>query len=275
VFLNAGRFFALPLRSSVFLSRSREDIGSDSDTVSDVTDISGEQLYRIRRAVDLRYGYEIGRNRTTGTLPDGSLFDLTVRVARLTTSALVDRRSDPFDPGRGWFTSANVELSRPGLGSELSFLRSFLQLYQFAPLRGGLVLASAARVGLARTYRDEDLIPSEKFFAGGATSVRGYREDDLGARSIFGDAEGGSALFIGNSEVRFPIYRWIRGVGFLDLGDVYPTASDFLSSVQVATGGGIRLDTPVGLLRFDLGVPVNPRPIDPKWRFHFGLGHAF
>jgi outer membrane translocation and assembly module TamA len=35
------------------------------------------------------------------------------------------------------------------------------------------------------------------------------------------------------------------------------------------------VDTPVGLLRFDLGIPVNPRPIDPKWRFHFGLGHAF
>ena len=202
-------------------------------------------------------------------------FDLTVRVARLTTSALVDRRNDPFDPARGWFSSANMELSRPGLGSELSFLRSYLQLYQFAPLRGGLVLASAVRVGLARTFRDEDLIQSERFYAGGATSVRGYREDDLGARSIFGDAEGGSALFVANSEVRFPIYRWIRGVGFVDLGDVYPTVGDLLTSVQVSTGGGMRLNTPVGLLRFDLGLPVNPRPIDPKWRFHFGLGHAF
>ena len=227
-------------------------------------------MYRLRRFLDLRYGYGLGRNRTSS-----SLFDLTVRVARLTTSALVDRRNDPFDPVRGWFSSANMELSRPGIGSELSFLKSYLQLYQFAPLRGGVVLASAARVGLARTFRDEDLIPSEQFFAGGATSVRGYREDDLGPRSIFGDAEGGAALFVANSEVRFPIYRWIRGVGFVDLGDIYPTVGDLLTSVQVSTGGGIRLDTPVGLLRFDLGVPVNPRPIDPTWRFHFGLGHAF
>ena len=271
-FLSANRFFALPLRSTVFLSRSREDIGSDplSQGISDVTEISAEQMYRVRRFLDLRYGYELGRNRTTS-----SLLDLTVRIARLTTSALVDRRNDPFDPVRGWFSSANMELSRPGLGSELSFLKSYLQVYQFAPLRRGVVLASAARVGLARTFRDEDLIPSEQFFAGGATTVRGYREDDLGPRSIFGDAEGGAALFVANSEVRFPIYRWIRGVGFVDLGDIYPTVGDLLTSVQVSTGGGIRLNTPVGLLRFDLGVPVNPRPIDPKWRFHFGLGHAF
>jgi outer membrane protein assembly factor BamA len=272
VFLGANRFFALPLRSTVFLSRSREDIGSDplSQGVSNVTEISAEQMYRVRGLLDIRYGYGLGRNRTTG-----SLFDLSVRVARLTTSALVDRRNDPFDPAGGWFSSANFELSRPGLGSDISFLKSYLQLYQFAPLRGGVVLASAARVGLARTFRDEDLIPSEQFFAGGATSVRGYREDDLGPRSIFGDAEGGSALFVANSEVRFRIYRWIKGVGFVDLGDIYPTVSDLLASVQVSTGGGLRLDTPVGLIRFDLGVPVNPRPADPKWRFHFGLGHAF
>ena len=79
-------------------------------------------MYRVRRFLDLRYGYELGRNRTTS-----SLLDLTVRIARLTTSALVDRRNDPFDPVRGWFSSANMELSRPGLGSELSFLKSYLQ----------------------------------------------------------------------------------------------------------------------------------------------------
>ena len=69
VFLGANRFFALPLRSTVFLSRSREDIGSDPNfqAVSNITEISAEQTYRLRRFLDLRYGYEIGRNRTTGS----------------------------------------------------------------------------------------------------------------------------------------------------------------------------------------------------------------
>ncbi len=187
-------------------------------------------------------------------------------VARLTTSGLVDRRDDPFDPTRGWFTSAGLELSRPGLGSDLSFLKSYLQYFQFVPIRDDVVLASAVRVGLARTFRDEDLIPSERFFGGGATSVRGYRQDDLGPRSIFGDASGGRALFIGNGELRFPIHRWLRGVGFVDLGNVYETVGDItLTNLQVGTGAGIRLDTPIGLLRLDVAVPANPRPFDPKW----------
>jgi outer membrane protein assembly factor BamA len=275
-YLGANRFFGLPLRSNVFLSRSRQDIGSDGtvQTISDVTEISAEQIYRLRRFIDLRYGYGLGRNRTTIEDPI-SPFDLTVKVARLTTSGLVDRRNDPFDPVRGWFSSANLEVSRPVLGSELNFLRSYLQLYNFTPVRSGLVVASAVRVGMARTFQGETLIPSERFFAGGATSVRGYSENDLGARSIFGDAEGGQALFIANGELRFPIYRWVRGVGFVDFGDVYPTVGDLLRSLQVGTGAGIRLNTPIGLFRLDVGVPVNRRSFDEKWTVHFGLGHAF
>ena len=141
VFLGANRFFALPLRSNVFLSRSREDIGSDPcpDRLGHHGNQRGTDVPPSpfpRSALRLRARPEPHDQR--------SLFDLTVRVARLTTSALVDRRNDPFDPARGWFSSANMELSRPGLGSELSFLHSYLQLYQFAPLRGGVVLASAA-----------------------------------------------------------------------------------------------------------------------------------
>jgi outer membrane protein assembly factor BamA len=53
-------------------------------------------------------------------------------------------------------------------------------------------------------------------------------------RGSFGDASGGRALFIGNGELRFPIHRWLRGVGFVDLGNVYPTAGDItLSNLQV------------------------------------------
>jgi outer membrane translocation and assembly module TamA len=43
----------------------------------------------------------------------------------------------------------------------------------------------------------------------------------------------------------------------------------------VGTGAGIRLNTPIGLFRFDVGVPVNRRSFDETWTVHFGLGHAF
>ena len=69
--------------------------------------------------------------------------------------------------------------SRPGLGSDISFLKGFLQYYQFVPIG-----QPCARLGRARrhclNFEGEELVPNERFFGGGATRVRGYREDDLG-----------------------------------------------------------------------------------------------
>jgi len=167
-------------------------------------------------------------------------------------------------------------LSTPGIGSDLKFMKDFTQYSQFFALGRGWVAASAARLGLARTFAGEVLIPSERFFAGGANTVRGYREESLGAESVLGGAEGGSAMLVMNGELRFPIYRRLRGVGFVDAGNVYPSVRDIsLGALQFGVGAGARLDTPFGLIRFDLRVPANGRSIDPRWRFHVGFGHAF
>jgi outer membrane translocation and assembly module TamA len=62
----------------------------------------------------------------------------------------------------------------------------------------------------------------------------------------------------------------------VDIGNVYPKISDIsVTDVQVGLGGGARFATPFGLIRFDLGIPANPRSFDPRWRVHVGLGHAF
>jgi outer membrane protein assembly complex protein YaeT len=276
--LGASRLFGLPIRSRLFVEREREQLNPDGAVpiTSDITGLTAEQSYRVRRAVELRYGYGIERNHTFIEAEGSDAFDLTVRIARFTTSGLVERRDDAFNPGRGWFAASTLELSSPGLGSDLRFLKDFTQYSHFVPLGRGIVVASAARLGLARTFEGEVLIPSERFFAGGANTVRGYREDDLGARSVFDDAEGGSALLVLNGELRFPVYRWLNGVGFVDLGNVYPSASDVsLDDLQIGVGAGARFDTPFGLIRFDVGVPANRRPFDPRWRIHFGLGHAF
>jgi outer membrane protein insertion porin family len=235
-----------------------------------------EQGYRITPSIDLRYGYGFEKNHTFIRSDDPDAFDVTVNIARFTTGGLADRRDDAFNPSRGWFAASTLELSKPGIGSDLKFLKNFAQYSHFVPVGRRLVVASGARLGLARTFDDEVLIPSERFYAGGANSVRGYREDALGAESVLGGPEGGSALLVLNGELRFPVYRWLRGVGFLDAGNVYPAVRDIsLADLQVGIGAGARIDTPFGLIRLDLGVPANPRSIDRRWRFHFGFGHAF
>jgi outer membrane protein insertion porin family len=136
------------------------------------------------------------------------------------------------------------------------------------------VLASGARVGAARGF-GQDLIPSEKFFAGGGTTVRGFAEDGLGRQDSLG-AVGGNAMVIVNQEVRFPVYRWLRGVGFFDAGNVFASATDLsLTALEAGAGVGLRIDSPFALLRVDYGVPLSRRQEQPKGRWYFGIGHTF
>ena len=197
--LGANRFFGLPLRSNLFLSAGerRGRLGGGSRHRRVRCD-GGE-----RRAA--HFGCAGSSSCATVTASSGTTpsfgatrptdpFDLTVKVARFTSSGLVDRRERSVQSGaragsprrrgscrcRGW---------APICGSSRTSRQSWRLRRRWSRT---MVLASAARLGLARNFKGEVLIPSERFFAGGATSVRGYREDDLGARSVFDDAEGGS-----------------------------------------------------------------------------------
>ena len=162
------------------------------------------------------------------------------------------------------------------LGSDLRFVESAAAAVLLPALGShGIVLASAARLGLAKGFGQE-LIPSERFFAGGGTSVRGYGEDSLSPRDFFGDPEGGDALLVFNEEVRFPLFWWLRGVGFFDAGRAFPKVSDVsLADLRSSVGLGLRVYTPFALLRFDVGAPLARRPGEQRTRWFFSIGQAF
>jgi outer membrane protein assembly factor BamA len=145
-------------------------------------------------------------------------------------------------------------------------------VYHYRPF-GPLLFASAARFG------GSFLSPlgfSERFYLGGADTVRGYPESLLGPRNIVGFATGGNAMVILNQEVRVPIYRWIRGVAFVDAGNVFASNGDIrLQGLDVGYGAGLRLHTPFSILRVDLGLPTTPVSGRRTARWYFGLGHIF
>jgi outer membrane translocation and assembly module TamA len=87
-----------------------------------------------------------------------------------------------------------------------------------------------------------------------------------------------------STEARFGIRGKLSGVAFIDGGNVWRDAWDVrLSDLRWAAGPGIRYDTPIGPVRFDLGVQLNPidglviegNPERRKWRVHFSIGQAF
>ena len=90
---------------------------------------------------------------------------------------------------------------------------------------------------------------------------------------------GGDRLLILNQEVRFPMYRFsnsfaANGVVFVDAGNIFAKGQDW-NGLKTGYGFGLRLDTPVGLLRGDLGFPSNRSTASRSTRWYFGFGHIF
>ena len=99
--------------------------------------------------------------------------------------------------------------------------------------------------------------PTERYFAGGSTTLRGFSFDDA-------VPEGGYAMTIGNFEYRTPLgIIPIKGLGaalFYDTGNVFPTLSDIhLSQFTHTAGFGLRYQTPLGPVRIDVGINLNPK----------------
>jgi translocation and assembly module TamA len=83
-------------------------------------------------------------------------------------------------------------------------------------------------------------------------------------------------LLVFNEEVRVPLTRRLGVVGFVDAGNTFTGLDTVnLSGLKLGIGSGVRFDTPVAVLRFDVGVPL-PRPVDsPRARWYVSVGQAF
>ena len=279
-FISLPKFFGLPVTTSLFLTASREDFASEGTTpfVEDRSDITAEQRFRPVRNMAVSYGYSFTRAHVfqTGASPPGvPRLDFAADIARLTGAYAWDTRDDPSNAQRGWFHSSGLEYGPEALGSSLRFVRYLAQQYFFRPVGDNIVSASAFRLGAGRGF-GQDLIPSEKFYAGGGTSVRGFAEDSLGELDFFGGPRGGNGLLLLNQEVRFPLYRWVRGVGFVDAGNVFSRAGDLsFSNLEAGAGFGLRIYSPFALIRIDYGMPLTSRERQSAGRWYFAIGQAF
>jgi outer membrane protein assembly factor BamA len=268
------------LTSSLFLERSREQIGASTvrPSITDMSTFSAEQRFRPWRKLQMSYSYSFERNHTfdkNANPGDQIPFDLTVNIARLTTSALLDTRNDLFDATKGMFLTSTFEYGARALGSDLTFVKYFFQQNYYRALGRGVVFATSGRLGLGAGF-GQDLILSEKFFAGGGNSVRGFKQDGLGPVDVLGDPAGGNALLVFNEELRFPIVWRFHGVGFFDAGNVFPTIGDLgFGSLRAGTGVGLRVVTPFAILRVDLGTPIGPRPGEGRVQWFFSIGQSF
>jgi outer membrane translocation and assembly module TamA len=198
-------------------------------------------------------------------------------------------------------------------GQGLNFLRLLLRNSTYHRAGREMVLARSVTFGILRSFDEGDPLKDvplpERFFAGGASSHRGFPDNQAGPRDLTtGFPVGGKAVLIHSTELRFPLLGDnVGGVLFHDAGNVYSSLNklsfrfsqrdltDFDYAVQ-AVGIGFRYRTPVGPVRLDLAFGVNtPRFMGFKgtreellfgggvfteqrinrFQFHFSLGQAF
>lgn len=269
-YLTFPTFFGRAVQTNVFGSRSRQDRFLDDSPDPTFQQrrelVSIEQRIRRTRMFEVAYGYRLTNEVLDAFDPDDPFLNETL-IGRFTGATILDRRDDPFNATRGWFGSATAErVSEFRGGSDsIKLLGAF---FHYRSLRA-VTLASAVRIG--GSFLDP-LVFSEPFLVGGADTVRGYAEQDLGPRALSGRARGGNAQLILNQEVRAPIYGWLKGVVFVDAGNVFDRNRDIsFGGLEVGYGVGVRLDTPFSLLRVDVGIPASGGPR----RWYFGLGHVF
>jgi outer membrane translocation and assembly module TamA len=124
---------------------------------------------------------------------------------------------------------------------------------------------------------------SKRLFLGGATSMRGWGRFEVSPLSS-GQPIGGQTLLAFNAEARASLGGNLGGVLFLDAGNVWlDDWSIALDELRYAAGIGLRYNTPVGPIRFDLGYQLNPidgllvngEPESRRYRLHFSIGQAF
>jgi outer membrane protein insertion porin family len=234
-----------------------------------------------------------------------------VRLSIFSTAARRDTRDDALDPTRGTVLGFDGDLAARRVGSEVGFVKGYAEAFwyrQVPPVRHA-VFATGARVGLARGFERvatrlneagqpvygpdgqpvldtvTDLPASERFFAGGDTTVRGFARDTLGDLPTLdsrGFPQGGNALIIFNAELRVPVWHDFGSVFFVDAGNIFSRVDEVdFTRLRPTAGFGLRYKSPVGPIRVDLGFKLDRQRFatigrhEPLSEIHISIGQAF
>lgn len=279
--------FGLPLKSDVGLFHEyqdqfgykRQETGLAAGVERTLLPVPFTDIYRLRLGLRYQLAWVRVYDVTSSLESAGadSIVPGSERVGKVTPAVTADYRDNPLDPKTGSLHTLSVALAGPYLGSQASFVRSQAETAWYFNWPPTTTIALAARLGLATPLGTSTSLPSqERFYAGGSSTIRGYPQDKVGPLDANGNPLGGNALVIANAEWRVPLWRWLSGVAFLDVGAVTPDVSQLdASAFKTGVGGGLRIKTPVGPIRFDVGYALNPIKDTGRWQFYLAIGQAF
>ncbi len=182
-------------------------------------------------------------------------------------------------PTRGTVQRVSGEFGLPG--GSLNYYKLSYQHSRYFPLTRDLTLLLNGELGIANGLGKDPLPFFKNFYAGGISSVRGYRTGTIGPKDTNGDAIGGGRRIIVNSELLTTVPglgqdKSVRLSVFLDAGTIEAAGASFsANNVRYSSGLGVYWVSPIGPLRFSYAFPLNAKDTDRKEGFQFQLGGVF
>ncbi len=193
------------------------------------------------------------------------------------TTVTFDGTNDKLYPSRGSALRLKLEATPPGWGAVSEFASAEVQVSRYRALPGESVLAGRVLLGVATTFGEtKTLLADKRFYAGGSRSMRGFKRHQLGPTSDDGDPVGGETKVEASLELRMPLHGPVGLALFFDTAQLWTRSEAFrLTDLEFAVGPGLVIRTPVGPLRFDLGIRLGPGDDQPARVLHFAIGHPF
>ena len=244
--------------------------------------------------VDVGYTGELVKSRIGGLngrtdVPIASLFGGGF-TSSIRASMTFDSRNDRMFPSKGWFATGSAEWATSYLGSENLFTRFRGNIRRYFPMPLDGVLKFNLVGGIIQAPEGRTVPLFERFFLGGIFNVRGFNRNTLGpliaipasgdpGSSLAGFNVGGTRQLYLNNELEVPIVKApmnLRGLVFFDIGNAFGEGEPVsLAGMRMAWGWGVRWFSPVGPLRFEWGIPINPRKNEQVPVFEFTIGNSF
>lgn len=256
--------YLIPIRNvatdylAITASAAQKQVGDiDTNQFKFGTSIN-QKWFVFRRQLSLtleRENYDIGNGTQTSTL---------VIPGMQLSRTYAD---DQLFPRSGYSMNLDIHGGLKSPLTETTFLRTSISARSVLPLaqRGRLLLRG--ELGTIQSEAFSDLPPSQRFFAGGDQSVRGYGFQELSPKNREGDAIGGEHLTVASVEADYLVYKNFGVATFFDIGNA---GNKILSDLKKGTGVGLRYRSPVGMIRFDVARPLDDSP--DSFRVHISIG---
>ena len=199
-------------------------------------------------------------------------------------SLLLDRdtRDNLMNPTSGYNINVLGAISPRIAGSSNNFYRLEAKYSgYFSFFDNAIIVMTGLRAGVVSCFNRNDSTPIfERYFLGGGDTLRGFSYRDVSPLDSSGHPQGGSTMLLGTLEISHPIWSFIRGAAFVDVGNTWENPYSFgPGGINMGVGYGLRLMLPMinAPIKLDLAYPVvnNQDNLSRKFRFHFNMGFTW